>query len=199
VYPILQAPHATLRAAARTVDLPAEKLSEIIARMEDTLLAQKDPPGVGLAANQVGLPYRLFVARFSTKKGEPVRVFINPEIVSHSEDFQPSPADKKKPPLEGCLSIPKLYGAVKRWQSITLKYQIIDNSSETTDRKKDNRKWFAEEMQTFTGFPAVVIQHEMDHLEGRVFTERILEQKGKLYRITGKDKAGKEKWEEITL
>ena len=49
------------------------------------------------------------------------------------------------------------------------------------------------------GFPATVIQHEMDHLNGKIFVERILEQEGKLYKITGKDKKGKEDWEEVEI
>lgn len=53
--------------------------------------------------------------------------------------------------------------------------------------------------EKFSGFPATVIQHEMDHLNGKIFVERILEQKGRLYKIVGKDKKGKDQWEEVEL
>jgi peptide deformylase len=182
MYKIVQAPHQILSTAAQPVPKNLPGLKRIIEEMRDTLLAQVDPEGVGLAANQVNLPYKLFLARFSTKKTEPVRVFINPEITSHSDDFQPE--KYKDAPLEGCLSIPKFYGVVKRFAWVQLKFQ--------------NEK-FEEKNERFAGFPAVVIQHEMDHLTGHVFMEKLLEQKGRIYRVTGKDKKGKDEWEEVDL
>ncbi len=181
MYSIVQSPNEILRTASRPVDLPVAKLQKILADMKQILVTRVNPEGVGLAANQIGLPYRLFLARFSTKKNEPVRTFINPEIVEHSKELQP---DDKKAPLEGCLSLPRYYGSVKRWQWVVLKFQ--------------NEK-LEDKTEKFTGFPATVIQHEMDHLNGKIFVERILEQKGQLYRVTGKDKKGKEEWEEVEL
>lgn len=192
MYPIVQAPNQILRTPAETVSLPAEKLAKIISGMTATLLAQKDPEGVGLAANQVNLPYKLFLARFEVKKTAPVHVFINPEIVARSDDFQPEP-DEKKPTMEGCLSLPNYYGVVQRWQWVKLKYQ------------DENLKL---KIENFRGFPAVVIQHEMDHLSGKIFVERILEQQGKLYKLsiqpagskTGRrTKSPRETWEEVEI
>lgn len=148
-------------------------LEKIIIEMKKILLNQKDPEGVGLAANQIGLPYRLFVTRTG--------VFINPEILEHSEDLQP---EEKKSPLEGCLSLPKYYGVVKRWKWVKIKYW------------KDSG---AAQNDIFEGFPTVVIQHEMDHLDGKIFVERILEQQGSLYKITGKNNKNKDIWEEVEL
>lgn len=173
MYKIVQAPDKILRSATQPV---RGDVSKIIEEMRETLLKQSDPDGVGLAANQVGLPYRLFLARFDVKKPD-IRVFINPEILEQSGDFQ---EEVKKTPLEGCLSLPKYYGYVQRKKWIKLKFN--DGV-----------------VETFTGFPATVIQHEMDHLDGKIFVERILEQKGKLFKVTGKDKKGKEEWEEIEL
>lgn len=181
MYKIVQAPDEVLRTATKPITEFDEKLAKIIEDMRVTLIVQKNPEGVGLAANQVGLPYRLFLARFSTSRKEPVHVFINPEIIEHSDDFQ---IETKKSPLEGCLSLPKYYGVVKRWKWIRIKY--LDDSG-------------AARNDIFEDFPAVVIQHEMDHLNGKIFVERILEQKGKMYKITGKDKDGKEEWEEVEL
>lgn len=173
MYKIVQAPNEILRTPAKSVDLKMPGLEKIITEMKKILVNQKDPEGVGLAANQIGLPYRLFVTRTG--------VFINPEILEHSKEFQ---IEKKKSPLEGCLSLPKYYGVVKRYKWIKLKY-------------------FNEQLamcnQKFEGFLAVVIQHEMDHLDGKIFVERILEQQGRLYKITGKNKNGKENWEEVEL
>ena len=193
MYPIVQAPNEILRTPTQQVDLPAEKLKKIIAGMAETLLAQDDPEGVGLAANQVGLPYQLFLARFTTKKDEPIRVFINPQIIDHSEEIQ---EETKKSPLEGCLSIPKYYGVVQRWRWVKLRYQTLTD----TDRQgSDKSGYLTTSEEVFSGFPAVVIQHEMDHLKGKVFVERILEQNGQLYKTIGKDKKGKDKWQEVKL
>lgn len=179
---IIQAPNKILREATKPVDLPVEKLAKIIAEMKQILVAQKDPEGVGLAANQIGLSYSLFLARFDTKPDSPIHVFINPEIVSHSEELQPEKDEKV--PLEGCLSLPNYYGIVKRWKWIKVKYL------------NENLKF---KIENFEGFPATVIQHEMDHLSGKIFVERILEQNGKLYKSTGKDKKGKDTWEEVEI
>ena len=219
MYPIVQAPNEILRTPAVPSNLTPEKLKKIISEMTKTLLAQKDHEGVGLAANQVGLPYQIFLARFTTKKSEPVRVFINPKIIDHSEEIQ---EETKNSPLEGCLSVPKYYGVVKRWKWVKMEYQAPPSSwshavrhpgaSETSDRIYPGKKILSpfglqndagvslqHDVEVFEGFPAVVIQHEMDHLNGKIFVERILEQNGQMYKITGKDKKGKEKWEEVEL
>lgn len=182
MYPIVQSPSDVLRTATKPVDFGVDKLHKIIEEMKTTMLACKDPEGIGLAANQVNLPYNLFVARFGTKKSDPVLTFVNPEIIGHSDELQD--IESKKAQLEGCLSVPKYYGTVKRFQWVQLKYQ-----NEKLEMKNEK----------FENFPAIVIQHEMDHLTGHIFVERILEQKGRLYKITGKDKKGKEMWEEIKL
>ena len=178
MYSVVQAPNEILRSATQPVNFD---VSKIVAEMKKTLVSQKDPEGVGLAANQVGLPYRIFLARFDTKKNSPIFTFINPEILEKSPDLQ---KEDKKAPLEGCLSLPKYYGVVKRNAWVKLQYLDENLKSKTED---------------FRGFPATVIQHEMDHLSGKIFVERILEQAGMLYRITGKDAKGKEKWEEVEL
>lgn len=179
---IVQAPSEILRTATKPVNLPPEKLRPIIAEMKAILISRKDPEGVGLAANQISLPHSLFLARFDTKNNSPVFVFINPEIIAHSEELQPKENEKSQ--LEGCLSLPKYYGLVKRWQWVQVKY-LNDKL------KMKNEK--------FDGFAATVIQHEMDHLNGKIFVERILEQNGKLYKSTGKDKKGKDIWEEVEI
>jgi peptide deformylase len=140
--------------------------------MEKILVAQNDPPGVGLAANQVGLEISLFMIKPSEKAK--TSVFINPEILKSSltmierqRDNPTKKSKKKKVKLEGCLSIPRIWGPVKRSDRIFLHYKDLNG--------KEHLKWF-------TGFEAVIIQHEVDHLKGIVFTQRSLEQKKQLYR-----------------
>jgi peptide deformylase len=148
--------------------------------MEKVLIAQNDPPGVGLAANQVGLNISIFIIR-PTEKSK-TKIFINPKIIKISKTLiererkdlskksfgsaQDKPK-KNKVKLEGCLSIPRIWGPVKRSDRVFLKYQDLTG--------KEYLKWF-------TGFEAIIIQHEMDHLDGVVFTQRSIEQKGQLYR-----------------
>lgn len=181
MYSIVQSPNPVLREPTQPVDLSRPDLKKIIEEMKKVLFSQVDPEGVGLAANQVGLPISLFIARWTTKKNEPVHIFINPEIVEHSKKYL---KEKKDSPLEGCLSLPKFYGHVKRWEWIRVSYQ-----NEKGERRNEK----------FENFPSTVIQHEMDHLVGRIFVERILEQDGALYRVSGYDKDGKEKWETVEI
>ncbi|MBI4099739.1 peptide deformylase [Candidatus Microgenomates bacterium] len=180
--PIVQAPNPVLRQPTETVSLSKDKLTKIVTEMKALLVSQTDPEGVGLAANQIGLPYSLFVARFDTKGNPPILTFVNPKMVAHSTDLQPD--DDEKAPLEGCLSLPNYYGQVKRFRSVTLTF--LDEN--LTPKK-----------ETFRDFAATVVQHEMDHLQGKIFVERILEQNGKLYKSVGKNKKGKDVWEEVEL
>jgi len=147
--------------------------------MEKVLLAQVDPQGVGLAATQVGVGISLFIMKAS--KNAKTEVFINPKIVSVGNGLKPFPTHKtkltsskkkKKQPLEGCLSIPRIWSPVVRSEKIVIEYQDLTGST----HKK-----------TFTGLKSVIAQHEMDHLVGVLFTQRALEQNSQLY----EEKAGK--------
>lgn len=186
---IAKAPQPILSQKAQTVEKISTKILKIIEEMKATLLKQANPKGVGLAAPQIGYPLRIFITKPTPKS--PFSVFINPEIIEESKEFfaempkRPNPPPESGgQPLEGCLSLPGIWGRVARHKSLKLHYQ-------TPEGKIHEGK--------FAGFLAVIIQHEMDHLEGRLFTQRVLEQKGKLYRITGKDKKGKNIWKEIEI
>lgn len=201
MYSIIQAPDRVLRSPTKPVDLSTgrqdlsmPKLKKIIDEMKVTLLSQVDPEGVGLAANQIGLPYRLFLARFDLPSGKqkpknsPIHVFVNPEILSHSKELQPENKQaEEKAPLEGCLSLPKYYGIVKRWKWVRIKYCVLSIKGA-----------LEEHTETFSGFPAVVVQHELDHLSGKIFVERILEQNGKLYKAI-KNQRNKDEWEQVEI
>ncbi len=168
---IVTVPNNILNSLTKPVAIIDDEIKKIVSDMEKVLVAQNDPPGVGLAANQVGLDISIFIMKASEKSK--TKIFINPKIIklgaSDIERKRKDPTKKKraKIKLEGCLSIPRIWGPVKRKDRVFLKYQDING--------KEYLKWF-------TGFESIIIQHEMDHLNGVVFTQRSLEQKGQLYR-----------------
>lgn len=178
--PIVCAPNNVLTSESQTVTVFDKRLEALIGEMKITLLGTKNPKGVGLAAPQIGLSLRIFITR--PKEESKIRVFINPEIINRSDD-ETDGVPERENKLEGCLSIPKIWGEVKRARTLSLRYQ---------DEKGNIHK------EKFSGFIATIIQHETDHINGILFTQRVLEQKGKLYQ-TGKDEEGKEVLEEITI
>lgn len=166
---ILIAPHKFLRHKAKKVTKIDKKLVKNLEDMTDTLRAATDPEGVGLAATQVGLDYRLFILNIKNK----IQVIINPEIVSQSEATLSQVYPKAKDRwLEGCLSLPKLWGFVDRPFWTELKYQTIVNGELVTKQTK------------FQDVESSYALHELDHLDGILFTDRILEQGGTLLRET---------------
>ena len=102
--------------------------------------------GLGLSANQVGHKERFCAVNM----GNEIWTMFNPEIVTHS--YVPSTYQ------EGCLSYPGLYLKVNRWESVTVKFQAI------------NGQWVQE---TFSGLTAVCVQHELDHLDGILYTDKV--------------------------
>lgn len=178
--PIVCAPHAVLSKPAETITDFGKPLARLVKEMTQTLLSARNPKGVGLAAPQIGQSSRVFVTKHHPDA--PVKVLINPEIIESSTELvEGIPGSAKR--LEGCLSIPKIWGKVNRAKRVRLKYQDAKGT------------WHEE---TFRGFEAVIIQHETDHVNGILYTQRVLEQKGKLYQAT-KDKEGKEVLEEIPI
>ncbi len=165
---IVNIPNSVLSEPTKSVEKIDDSVRKLVFDMEKTLVAQKDPQGVGLAANQVGLSLSLFVIKKSPKAE--AKVFINPKILKLVNPLTRKPGSKKnKKPvkLEGCLSIPRIWGPVRRANKIFLEYQDLTG--------KVRKEWF-------TGFEATIIQHEIDHLNGIVFTQRVLEQKHRLYK-----------------
>ncbi len=155
---IITVPDVILRKKSIQVDL-TPKIVSFIKKLESTLKNHKDPEGVGLAAPQVGKNIRIFAT--NELKNRKTRHFINPVIVDNSEPDYFGP-DKKHPDLEGCLSIPHIYGPVPRYRVITLKFYVFENNT------------FIQKTETFKDFDARVIQHEYDHLDGILFTDYIL-------------------------
>lgn len=141
---------------------PSLPVSEEMLRTEEyallrerMLLTVQNPEaeGVGIAAPQVGLHRAIIAVQRFDREGEPFEFFINPEIVECVGD--------KADGGEGCLSVPELYGNVSRWQEIVLRY-------------RDEQ--FVEHTERIEGFTAVIFQHEIDHLHGRLFVDYLSEE-----------------------
>jgi peptide deformylase len=122
-----------------------DKIRSLIKDMAETMYGA---PGVGLAATQVNHPLRIIVIDISEARDQ-LRVFINPELVTASGE-----ADRE----EGCLSVPGVYEKVRRAERVTVR--ALDAEGQPFTLEAD-------------GLLAVCIQHEMDHLEGKVFVEKL--------------------------
>ena len=164
---ILEIPDPRLKLISRRVEVFDDELRTLAADMLETMY---DAPGIGLAAIQVGVPLRLLVIDLQEPdeqaepeechhdghkhthqpiKREP-RVFLNPEILNPSQDFNVY--------SEGCLSVPEIYADVERPAAIRARWQGLDGTV------------YEEAMD---GMWATVLQHEMDHLEGILFIDRL--------------------------
>lgn len=153
IRPIVEVPDPRLREISKPVEQVNDEVRVLIADMFETMY---DAPGIGLAAIQVGVAKRILVIDLqepTEEGGEPVRdpqVFINPEILEHSEQDVPY--------TEGCLSVPDQYAEVDRPDRIRARWLGLDG------------KVHEEEI---TGLLATCLQHEMDHLNGVLFIDHL--------------------------
>jgi peptide deformylase len=136
----------------RTVSSPLKKVEKKLGKflddMKDTMFAAE---GIGLAAPQVSQNIRVVICRFNHGTDHEIIVdMVNPVIVSHSED--------KDVHEEGCLSLPGEFDNVPRWKSLTVKY---------LDRKG------REHMLKLQGLNARIVQHEVDHIDGHLYIDRV--------------------------
>lgn len=154
---IITVPHQTLQRKARPVTDFGDDLQTLIDDMVETM---RDAPGVGLAAPQLDVSQRVLVVEYGDEEDEEVPpklyVFVNPEITRFSKETVSG--------IEGCLSIPEFVGEVERAEKITIKGQT---------RRGQTKKLKA------SGWLARIFQHEVDHLNGVLFTDRA----EKIYRL----------------
>jgi len=145
---ILEYPHdnGRLRTKARAVDAAEVLTPEFQARLDDMFHTMYEAPGIGLAASQVDDHRRFMVIDISEEKDQPL-VFVNPEIVE---------ADGHQVYQEGCLSVPGIFADVTRANRIRVR--ALDRKGEVFEVEAD-------------GLLAICIQHEMDHLEGKLFVD----------------------------
>jgi len=144
VLPILHYPDPRLHTVAKPVEVVDDRIRKLVADMAETMYAA---PGIGLAATQVDVHERVVVIDVS-EEGDDLLVLINPEITWYSDD--------KQVYEEGCLSVPGIYDKVER--SAAIKVRALNEKGETFEFEAD-------------GLLAVCVQHELDHLLGKVFVE----------------------------
>ena len=150
---IVEVPDPRLRQISSPVEEVTGEIRELVSDMFETMYAA---PGIGLAAIQVGVAKRILVIDLQEPEeegGEPVKdphVFINPEIVTHS--------DEEVPYTEGCLSVPDQFAEVDRPDKIRARWLDLDGKLQEQD---------------IDGLLAVCLQHEMDHLNGVLFIDHL--------------------------
>jgi peptide deformylase len=141
---ILRYPDPRLHTIARPVSVVDARIVRLVDDMLETMYGAK---GIGLAATQVDVHERVIVIDVSERHDEPL-VLINPELIAASDDLVPGE--------EGCLSVPDIYDKVPRHSRVSVRALDRDGTSRSIDAE---------------GLLAVCIQHEMDHLMGKVFVE----------------------------
>ncbi|MBL8395693.1 MAG: peptide deformylase [Candidatus Accumulibacter sp.] len=143
--PILRFPDARLR----TVATPVREVDESIRRLaRDMAETMYEAPGIGLAATQVDVHKRVIVIDASETRDQ-LLTLINPEIIEQ---------DGRQTCEEGCLSVPGIYDKVERAEHVIVRYLDLDGGEQTIEA---------------VGLLAVCLQHEIDHLQGRVFVEHL--------------------------
>lgn len=199
---IITAPNPILSEIAKPIILPETKIAKIdkpilklIDEMKQALTGARDPEGVGLAAPQIGKSLQLFIIKPTSRS--PFQTFINPRIqaLNNSEPYAEQLQNQRESvsksvkireaskKLEGCLSLKNIWGEVLRNEKVVAEY--FDEEGKLHKR-------------TFEGFPAIIIQHEYDHLNGILFPKRVLEQDGQLYK-SHKNKKGEDVFEEMEI
>jgi len=166
--PILRYPDPRLHKVARPVARVDARIRTLIADMLETMIAAE---GIGLAATQVDVHERVIVIDTSEHRDQPL-VLINPEIIWRSDEVTVGE--------EGCLSVPAIYDKVERHTSVTVR--ALDRTGAWFDRRVE-------------GLTAVCVQHEMDHLLGKVFVEYLSALKRERIRIKMAKKTREEQLE----
>lgn len=171
---IVTIPHPILRQTATKVTEFSSDLQQFITQLQKTLQKTNNPRGVGLAAPQVDHSIRVFATQIEEDPKFVPQIFINPVAVKQSKKHTFGP-DPDSPRLEGCLSMPLLYGPVPRWEWVEVEYQTYYDGQ------------LVEKRERFDGFHARVVQHEIDHLNGILFTDYSLKYDLPVYREVKKE------------
>ncbi|MFC1700286.1 peptide deformylase [Patescibacteria group bacterium] len=156
VKPIITIPNKLLEDPTEKVGEITDYIKDVASHLMDTVLKAKDPEGAGLSANQIGVNKKMCVVRNFYKdpktgnENSEDTILINPKVISHSNETEMG--------WEGCLSVPDTYGQVPRFKKLKVKAKGLDGKKIRI---------------TASGYFARVIQHELDHLNGILFTERV--------------------------
>lgn len=163
---IITLPHQNLRQVSKKITKIDQSIREIITMMKqatiDWDISRQHEVGVALAASQINQLYKIIIIRedFDQKDNQNFQVFINPKITkSYGELIED---------YEGCLSVPEIYGLVKRYDKVIVK-ALDDNARPVTIKA--------------SGFLARVLQHEIDHTNGKLFIDHIKDQPNSFYKL----------------
>ncbi len=154
VLPVVKFPHKVLKTKTAEVSKITAEVRKLVSDMIDTMYAEK---GVGLAANQVGVSKQLFVASADQIHGREL-VFFNPRIIKKQGQIKE---------FEGCLSVPELYEPVRRFKRVWLRAMTLEGKRVEVKAE---------------GLLARIFQHEVDHLNGFLFIDRLGFMKSRLVR-----------------
>lgn len=166
---IIALPDEKIRNKSKEVNSFDQNLRRLVNDLIDTSEVQTDPPALGMAAPQIDVFKKAFVAKIRNK----FRPFVNPKIIKVN--------DKETALMEGCFSVKGLYGQVLRPSEIEVEYQDPFGKKVTAKLK---------------GLPAKIFQHELDHLNGILFIDHVNTQNGKMFKSI-KNKKGEEEFVEI--
>lgn len=173
-------PSPVLRKKSSKIITVDDKLLKTITSLRKEL--KRSEIAVGLAAPQVGVNISVFALKdivtcdCHKKNCDNICFFINPEIVdSFNTDLvypkMINDKGKKEDFLEGCLSFPDLYGTVKRWLKIKVRYQVLNDQNKLVEKE-----------EVLDNLASIVFQHELDHLTGTLFIDRIKQDNGKFFK-----------------
>lgn len=165
---IVKVPDPVLRKMTEEVSFKDRETQKLVKDLWDAL-THSPVEGVGIASPQIGVSKRVFILR----KGERgFQAYINPIIIWESEERGAGKDSKGGVFLEGCLSIPAIYGPVIRPLAIQVEYTSKDGKIVREALKEPFSRYF---------------QHELDHLNGVLFIDHVMRQKGKLYEVDEND------------
>lgn len=145
---VLTSPNAELRVVSKEITPKERSSQEMYALVQDLVETMDVENGIGIAAPQVGVHKRLIIVDIGNNQPQ---AFFNPKITSKS--FTKTESE------EGCLSVPGVFGIVKRYRAVTITAENLDGVTQT----------FRAE-----GLMAIVFQHEIDHLDGILFIDKVL-------------------------
>lgn len=169
IKPFIALPNQNIRQKSKEVVAFDKSIEQVVKDLTETAQVQTDPIALGLAAPQIGIFKKIFVARIRNK----FKHFVNPVITKF--------ATKEATLMEGCFSVPQIYGNTIRPTEVDIKFQDMHG------------KWLKAH---FKGLAAKIVQHEFDHLNGILFVDHVYSQNGKVFKVI-KDKKGKEQFVEV--
>jgi len=177
---IISLPNAHLRHKSQRVRVLNDEVKQVIEDMKSATLdweaSREHEVGVALAAIQIDKPYKIIVIRnnFDDKEDHTFSIFINPEIIKREGELEED--------FEGCLSVKDIYGKVPRYSMVRLK--ALNELGQEVRVKAE-------------GFLARVLQHEVDHTEGKVFVDHIKGNEEAFYKLTDEGKLEKLNYDDV--